>query len=119
MRHPRESSSLLLKYFCFILLSRTVQVAPFLFPSGAGIVLQRKEPLQQNHQRLCPRHSSQRGGFNQKGCPVTCSPRNKPPAESPKTKAIRGGQLASRLHCDTFLKASIMDKLLVVAVESD
>lgn len=37
--------------------------------------------------------SSQCGGIQSKVWPVTCSPRNKQPAESPKTKAIRGGRL--------------------------
>lgn len=58
-------------------------------------------------------------GIQSKVCPVTCSSRNKQPAESPKTKAIRGGRLVCELNRGTFLKASIMEKLLVVAVESD
>lgn len=58
-------------------------------------------------------------GDSIKICPVTRSLRNKPPAESPKTTAIRGGRRVCEPHRGTFLKASIMDKLLVVAVESD
>lgn len=68
-------------------------------------------------------------GIQSKVCPVTCSPRNKQPAESPKTKAIRGGRLVlpakSRppFFFSSFLfffwKLPSWKKLLVVAVESD
>lgn len=49
-------------------------------------------------------------GIQSKVCPVTCSLRNKQPAQSPKTKAIRGGRLVCELNRGTFLKASIIGK---------
>jgi len=89
-----------------------VEVAPApASQSEGGNVLQREELLQQNQELFHPPSLVTVWGIQSKVCPVTCSPRNKQPAESPKTKAIRGGRLVCEPNRGTFLKASIIEKL--------
>lgn len=99
-----------------LLLSRAKQEILFTEGRASAVKKKTKKNSMNDSFPFTPRSV---GGIQSKVCPVTCSLRSQPPAESQKTKAIRGGRPVCGRHRDTFLKASIMDKLLVVAVESD
>lgn len=109
------------------------QAAAAFFKAKEEMFCRREEPLQQkkkkkNQGAIPPPSLVTVWGIQSKVCPVTCSPRNKQPAESPKTKAIRGGRLVLRAKSRPpfffsflffFWELPSWKKLLVVAVESD
>lgn len=98
-------------YLTLFLFSLDVEVA---FQSEEGNVLQGEKLLQQkNHSNPLPSPPPSLvtvWGIQSKAWPVTCSLRNKQPAESPKTEAIRGGRLVCEPNRDTSPKASIIEK---------
>lgn len=90
---------------CYFFSSWTVEAAPAssscFFQSEGGNVLQKgrasaAKKKKKNQGAIPPPSLVTVWGIQSKVCPVTCSPRNKQPAESPKTKAIRGGRLVLR-----------------------
>lgn len=85
----------------------------FIFSKRGNVFLQEGKSLCSKKSRAIPPPSLVTvWGIQSKVCPVTCSPRNKQPAQSPKTKAIRGGRPVCELNRGTFLKASITEKIV-------
>lgn len=91
---------------CYFFSSWTVEAAP---ASSSCFFQKRRRKCFAEGKSLCSKKKKKKNqgaipppslvtvwGIQSKVCPVTCSPRNKQPAESPKTKAIRGGRLVLR-----------------------
>lgn len=119
---------LIRRFPCFLWMLKPLQRPLFkvkeeMFCGGGGLLQHNPERFQSLSPRpshlLPPSSLVTVWGIQSNAWPVTCSLRNKQPAESPKTKAIRGGRLVRQPHHGTSLKASIIEKLWVVAVESD
>lgn len=102
-----------------LFLPRTVEKQAAAFPSEAGNALAEGRASAAQTVNDSGPFTLRSVGDSIKSLPCDLLTEKRAPAESQKTKAIRGGRLVCARHRDTFLKASIMDKLLVVAVESD